>query len=120
MNANDAAKNWLADNQTTGGVPMVGGSVDGVGMFNNYSAIDAFWKDTTDMDNIRAGDITDHSIAGSLEEITRGGSTVHTNSTNCTLTTPCGGAVAVLAAPAACTAYQCFKPINHAGASHLN
>ncbi len=76
MNAGDAAKNFLADNQTTGGVPMTGG----VGMFNDYVGMHSFWSDTTDMDNLRGADITDHSVAGSIEDVTRGGSTVHTAS----------------------------------------
>mmetsp|Transcript_34488 Transcript_34488/g.68998 ORF Transcript_34488/g.68998 Transcript_34488/m.68998 type:complete len:113 (+) Transcript_34488:128-466(+) len=86
INDADVGKMWLADNATTGGVPMTGG----VGMYNDYASIHAYWADTTDMDNLRTADITDHSIAGSIEDITRGGSTVHTPSSVCTFTTPCG------------------------------
>mmetsp|Transcript_25109 Transcript_25109/g.50334 ORF Transcript_25109/g.50334 Transcript_25109/m.50334 type:complete len:110 (+) Transcript_25109:89-418(+) len=80
----DVGKMFLADNQTTGGVPMTGG----VGMFNDYASIHAYWADTTDMDNLRTADITDHSVAGSIEDVTRGGSTVHTPSSVFTATTP--------------------------------
>ena len=56
------------------------------GMFNSYAAISAYWSDTTAMDNIRAADITDSTVAGSLETIgantaannVRGGHSVHT------------------------------------------
>ena len=64
----DVAKNWLADNVTQGGVPMTGG----VGAYNDYAAIHAYWVDTTNMDNLGKFD-------GSLEDVTRGGSTIHTN-----------------------------------------
>jgi len=58
------------------------------GMFNSYAAISAYWSDTTDMDNLRAADITDHSVAGSIETIganddatrTNAGNAVHTAS----------------------------------------
>mmetsp|Transcript_13280 Transcript_13280/g.27358 ORF Transcript_13280/g.27358 Transcript_13280/m.27358 type:complete len:118 (+) Transcript_13280:43-396(+) len=78
INDTDVAKNWLADNVTQGGVPMTGG----VGMFNDYASIHAYWPDTTTMDNLRGADITDHSIAGSVEDVT-GGSTVHTDDAVC-------------------------------------
>merc|ERR1719287_250309 len=58
------------------------------GMFNSYAAISAYWSDTTDMDNLRTADITDHSVAGSTESIganddatrTNAGNAVHTAS----------------------------------------
>mmetsp|Transcript_15894 Transcript_15894/g.32624 ORF Transcript_15894/g.32624 Transcript_15894/m.32624 type:complete len:122 (+) Transcript_15894:64-429(+) len=84
INADDVGKNFLADNLTTGGVPMIGG----VGMYNDYASIHAYWSDTTDMDNLRSADITDHSVAGSIEDVTRGGSTLHTPSGVSTATTP--------------------------------
>jgi hypothetical protein len=58
-------------------------------MFTSGSVVNAFWSDTTAMDNLRAADITATSVAGSLETIgantvatnVRGGHTVHTGST---------------------------------------
>ena len=58
-------------------------------MFTDGSAINNFWSDTTAMDNLRAADITDDTVAGSLETIgtnttannVRGGHTVHTATT---------------------------------------
>mmetsp|Transcript_23357 Transcript_23357/g.46889 ORF Transcript_23357/g.46889 Transcript_23357/m.46889 type:complete len:107 (+) Transcript_23357:122-442(+) len=70
----DVDKAFLADNANY--TTMTGG----VGMYNDYAAIKAYWADTTDMDNLRGADITDHSVAGSVEDVTRGGSTVHTPS----------------------------------------
>ena len=54
-------------------------------MYNAGSAINNFWSDTTAMDNLRAADITDDTVAGSLETIgantaannVRGGHSVH-------------------------------------------
>ena len=39
------------------------------GMYSNFSSINAYWSDTTAMDNLRAADITDSSVAGSIEVI---------------------------------------------------
>jgi hypothetical protein len=39
------------------------------GKFTSRSAINDFWSDTTLMDNLRAADITDNSVAGSFETI---------------------------------------------------
>ena len=58
-------------------------------MYNAGSAINNFWSDTTAMDNLRAADITDDTVAGSLETIgantaannVRGGHSVHTATT---------------------------------------
>ncbi len=74
INADDVNKAFLADNENY--TTMTGG----VGMYNDYASIHAYWSDTTDMDNIRGADITDHSVAGSIEDVTRGGSTKHTPS----------------------------------------
>ena len=54
-------------------------------MFTDGSAINNFWSDTTAMDNLRGADITDDTVAGSLETIganttannVRGGHSVH-------------------------------------------
>ena len=96
-------KTWLSDDE---GLPIFStdnGSVPGVnfpnvggghfmvgsshGMYSNYSSINAFWKDTTNMDNLRGADITASSVAGSTETIAsntkalnvRGGHSVHSN-----------------------------------------
>jgi len=79
----DAEKHWLQDDQVK---PMIGSDQ---GMYNGYAAIKVNWADTTNMDNIRAADITDSAVAGSWESIAantiannvRGGHTVHTDST---------------------------------------
>ena len=39
------------------------------GAYNSYVAIHTYWSDTTNMDNIRGADITDGTIAGSIESI---------------------------------------------------
>ena len=61
-------ENWLVDDVMSAATTysMTGSDQ---GMFNNYAAIAACWYDTTNMDNLRGADITDHSIAGSLETI---------------------------------------------------
>ena len=79
------AKGYLADSNSTVSYDMTGSDQ---GMFNSYAAISAYWSDTTAMDNIRAADITDSTVAGSLETIgantaannVRGGHSVHTAS----------------------------------------
>ena len=84
----NVAEKWLVDN-----VPMhvkvadFSMSSSDQGMFNDYAAIHTTWADTTAMDNIRGADITDSSVAGSLEA-TMGtdrtaGHTVHTPSSDC-------------------------------------
>ena len=77
-------KGWLADDQ----VGLMDGSVQG--MFTNYSFVQTYWSDTTNMDNLRAADITNSSIAGTTETIqfnspannVRGGHSVHINSSD--------------------------------------
>ena len=49
-------------------------------MFTDGSAINNFWSDTTAMDNLRAADITDSSVAGSTETISS--NVVHTASSS--------------------------------------
>jgi hypothetical protein len=79
-------KGFLADSNSTVTYAMTGSDQ---GMFTSGSAINNFWADTTVMDNIRGGDITDSTIAGSLETIganttannVRGGHSVHTATT---------------------------------------
>mgnify|MGYP004060474215 CR=1 FL=1 len=88
MDDKNVEEKWLVDN-----VPMHVAKKDfsmagtNQGMFNNYSAIHTSWVDTTAMDNIRGADITDSSVAGSLEatmsENRKGGHTVHTPSGDC-------------------------------------
>ena len=78
-------KGFLADSNSTVTYAMTGSDQ---GMFTSGSAINNYWSDTTDMDNLRAADITDTSIAGSTESIVdntaannvRGGHSVHTAS----------------------------------------
>ena len=85
IKATDAAKAWLDDSNSTTVYSMTGSDQ---GMFNSYAAISAFWSDTTNMDNLRAADITATSVAGSTETIAdntaatneRGGHTVHSAS----------------------------------------
>ena len=76
-------KGFLADSNSTVSYEMTGSDQ---GMFTSGSAINNFWSDTTLMDNLRAADITDSTVAGSLETIgentddnnVRGGHSVHT------------------------------------------
>ena len=86
ITSTNVAENWLADSiQGTTSLAMTGSDQ---GMFNSYAAISAYWSDTTAMDNLRAADITDSSVAGSTETIAandattnvRGGHSVHTAS----------------------------------------
>ena len=86
ITSTNASEYWLADSiQGTTTLSMTGSDQ---GMFNSYAAISAYWSDTTAMDNIRAADITDSTVAGSLETIgvnsasnnVRGGHSVHTAS----------------------------------------
>ncbi|EKX54829.1 hypothetical protein GUITHDRAFT_99480 [Guillardia theta CCMP2712] len=80
------AKAWLSDSNSTVSYSMTGSNQ---GMFTNGSAINARWWDTTNMDNIRGADITNHSIAGTTESINnntaannvRGGHSIHQNTT---------------------------------------
>ena len=80
------AKGYLADSNSTVTYSMDGSDQ---GMFSSGSAINNYWSDTTAMDNLRAADITDSTVAGSLETIganttannVRGGHTVHTSTT---------------------------------------
>jgi len=79
-------KGFLADSNSTVSYAMTGSDQ---GMFTSGSAINNYWSDTTAMDNLRAADITDSSVAGSTESIgtntaannVRGGHTVHTATT---------------------------------------
>jgi len=82
---NGPDKGFLADSNSTVDYSM---ATSNQGMWTTGSAINTFWSDTTDMDNLRTADITATSVAGSLEEIgindattnVRGGHTVHTGS----------------------------------------
>ena len=87
ITATNVNENWLADSiQGTTSLAMTGSDQ---GMFTSGSAINNYWSDTTAMDNLRAADITDSSVAGSTESIgtnttannVRGGHTVHTATT---------------------------------------
>merc|ERR1719409_553555 len=88
-NASDlgTAKGWLADSNSTVTYSMDGSDQ---GMFSSGSAINNYWSDTTAMDDLRAADITDSTVAGSLETIgantaannVRGGHSVHTASSS--------------------------------------
>ena len=96
-------KGWLSDDygyptytsDATAGLGGVGTLSGGMfllgsnqGMYSSYSTINAFWSDTTAMDNLRGADITNSSIAGSTETIgyntqaneVRGGHSVHSKS----------------------------------------
>jgi hypothetical protein len=85
ITSTNAAESWLSDSNSSVAFDMTGSDQ---GAYNSYAAISAFWSDTTNMDNLRAGDITDSSIAGSVEAIgantaatnVRGGHSVHTAS----------------------------------------
>jgi hypothetical protein len=48
------------------------------GAYNSYVSVNTYWADTTAMDNLRGADITDHTIAGSVESISA--NTKHTDS----------------------------------------
>ena len=68
INSANVHENWLVDDiQSAATTYSMTGSDQG--MFNDYAAIATCWYDTTNMDNLRGADITDHSIAGSLETI---------------------------------------------------
>merc|ERR1712216_722803 len=83
--ATDVAESWMSDDMMSGGAAYSMSGSD-QGAYNSYSSIYAYWSDTTAMDNIRAADITDSTVAGSLETIAanttatnvRGGHSVHT------------------------------------------
>ena len=60
------AEAWLGDDKTGGLANM---ATSNQGMYNSYAAISTYWTDTTAMDNLRAADITDSSVAGSTETI---------------------------------------------------
>ena len=84
-----AGKVWLNDsNSTTTTASGYGYSMadSRQGMFSYGSSINAFWADTTLMDNLRGADITDSTVAGSTEgrikaniaaKNVRGGHSVH-------------------------------------------
>ena len=88
-------KGFLADSNSTVTYAMTGSDQ---GMFSSGSAINNFWSDTTTMDNLRGADITDGTVAGSIETIgsnttannVRGGHSVHTRSTEIVTTSPSG------------------------------
>jgi hypothetical protein len=85
ITATNASESWLSDDNSTVAFDATGSDQ---GAYNSYAAISAFWSDTTNLDNLRSGDITDSSIAGSAESIgantaaniVRGGHSVHTAS----------------------------------------
>mmetsp|Transcript_96848 Transcript_96848/g.141669 ORF Transcript_96848/g.141669 Transcript_96848/m.141669 type:complete len:135 (-) Transcript_96848:212-616(-) len=87
IDSTHASENFLSDSNSTTSYAMTGSNQ---GMFNDYASVNAFWSDTTLMDNLRAADITDSTVAGSLETIgantdttnVRGGHSVHTASSN--------------------------------------
>ena len=60
ITATNASESWLSDDNST--VPFDSTGSD-QGAYNSYDAISAFWSDTTNLDNLRSGDITDSSIA---------------------------------------------------------
>jgi hypothetical protein len=72
--ASGGHKAWLADSNSTVTYDM---GTATQGMWSDGKGINAYWSDTTDMDNLRAADITATSVAGSLETI--GGNTAATN-----------------------------------------
>ncbi|EKX44928.1 hypothetical protein GUITHDRAFT_109344 [Guillardia theta CCMP2712] len=61
------SESWLGDSDNGAASMDMTGSNQGA--YNNYVAINTFWEDTTNLDNIRGADITDHSVAGSTETI---------------------------------------------------
>jgi hypothetical protein len=62
--ASGGHKSWLADSNSTVTLDM---GTTNQGMWSSGSGINAYWSDTTVMDNLRTADITVTSIAGSLE-----------------------------------------------------
>jgi hypothetical protein len=84
--ASGGTKAWLADSNSTVTYDM---GTTTQGMWSSGTGINAYWSDTTAMDNLRAADITATSVAGSLETIggnttatnVRGGHTVHIGTT---------------------------------------
>eukprot|EP00960_Hanusia_phi_P049852 759825-Hanusia_phi.AAC.4 len=72
------SESWLGDSDNGANAMDMTGSDQGA--YNNYVAVDTFWADTTNMDNIRGADITDHTVAGSTETIS--GNVTHTNSSS--------------------------------------
>jgi hypothetical protein len=52
------------------------------GAFNNYASINANWKDTTDMDNLRADG--SGGMEGDSTSAKSWGNTVHSDSSNAT------------------------------------
>jgi len=62
-NPTNVREDFLVDDQVE---PMIGSNQ---GMYNDYSSVRTNWWDTTNMDNLRGADITDHSVAGTLEAI---------------------------------------------------
>ncbi len=65
------------------------------GMYNDYTAIHAFWADTTNMDNLRGADATGKATPGSQEVVSEAGNvagfenTVHTYSGDTFYSTQC-------------------------------
>jgi hypothetical protein len=83
------ANSWLADSNSTVDYNM---ATSDQGMFSEGVTVNAFWSDTTAMDNLRGADITSSTVAGSLETIganttannVRGGHSIHTSSSETT------------------------------------
>jgi len=75
-----AGKEWLADDETgvaQNGHPLYDSNATQGGMYGPWQ-IWATWCDTTNMDNLRTADITDPTVAGSIETInTAPGHTKH-------------------------------------------
>jgi hypothetical protein len=78
ITSTNVAEAWLGDDMNGTTVMNMTGSNQG--MYNSYAAISTYWTDTTAMDNLRAADITDSSVAGSTETIS--GNVVHTASSS--------------------------------------
>merc|ERR1712216_503071 len=64
FNDADASKAWLSDSNNGGAVDLTGSDQ---GAYSD-SAINTYWSDTTNMDNLRGADITG-DIAGTIETI---------------------------------------------------
>jgi hypothetical protein len=89
INSANVHENWLVDDiQSAATTYSMTGSDQG--MFNDYAAIATCWYDTTNMDNLRGADITDHSIAGSLETIGLNNNPLRNNAGH-SVHTPSGG-----------------------------
>merc|ERR1712216_504441 len=75
FNDADASKAWLTDSNNGGAVDLTGSNQGAFGP----SAINTYWSDTTNMDNLRGADITS-DVAGTVEVIS--GNVDHTPSDN--------------------------------------